>query len=276
MNKKQNSKLTLQIVSDLHAEFWEGKKIKFTKPVAPFLLLLGDICCCGSDADFELFKKCINAVLPEYEKVIFVPGNHEYYFMQTKPEKVPFSATMQGIHEKLKAFALTTNKKFVVLINKTLTLGNYTLIGTPLWSFIPDKNAKFIEQNMNDYNYIFTWNEENKSAERLKASLITQLFHHNVSYVKKQLKKCEQLGQKAIVITHHKPYLSPDYKADGTINPAYESDLRALFGQPIVLWAYGHTHQADNKKINNVILYSNPKGYPREKTFFKCDDMVII
>lgn len=275
MSKKQK-KLELQIVSDLHAEFWEGKKIKFTKPVAPILLLLGDICCCGSAEDFELFKQCVNAVLPEYEKVIFVPGNHEYYYTPTKPEKVPYEATMQGIHAKLKAFAATTNKKFIVLINKTLSIPGYTLIGSTLWSHIPEKNQKFVEKNMNDYNYIYTWNEETKSAERLKASTIDALFNHNVAYIKRQMKKCQLEGQKAIVLTHHKPYLSPNYQADNTINPAYESDLQHLFIDPVVLWAYGHTHMADNKKIGEVVLYSNPKGYPREKTFFKSNDLVTI
>jgi predicted phosphodiesterase len=182
---------------------------------------------------------------------------------------------MQGIHEKLKSFALA-NKKFVLLINKTLTIDNYTLIGSPLWSDIQEKNQKFVEKNMNDYNYIYIWNEETKNAERLRANVITQIFQHNVNYIKRQIKKCYSLGQKAIILTHHKPYLSPTYKADNTVDSAYESDLQNLFVDTVVLWAYGHTHMADNKKINNTILYSNPKGYPREKTFFKSADFVTI
>lgn len=277
ITKKSTPKLQIQIVSDLHAEFWEGKKVKFTKPAAPILLLLGDICCCGSVADFELFKTCINAVLPEYEKVIFVPGNHEYYYTPTKPEKVPYEATMQGINEKLKAFANSLDdKKFVVLINKTYSISDYILIGSPLWSFIPEQNESYVEQNMNDYNYIYTWNIETKSAERLKAKLITQIFQHNLNYIKRQIKKCQLEGKKAIVLTHHKPYLSPSYKPLNTIDAAYESDLAHLFVEPVILWAYGHTHTADNKKINGSLLYSNPKGYPREKTFFKSGETLLV
>ena len=40
----------------------EREKYNFIKPMAPVLALLGDICCCGSDNDFETFKKFIYLV----------------------------------------------------------------------------------------------------------------------------------------------------------------------------------------------------------------------
>ena len=56
--------LKIQIISDIHLEFHEHKKnfrtLSFVKPSADILALLGDICCCASDADFAMYKKFIS------------------------------------------------------------------------------------------------------------------------------------------------------------------------------------------------------------------------
>lgn len=65
--------LEIQIVSDLHVEFWAHKKIfNFIKPSAPILALLGDTCCVGSDDDFELFKRFIAEIIDKYEHIIIM------------------------------------------------------------------------------------------------------------------------------------------------------------------------------------------------------------
>ena len=105
--------LEIQIVSDLHLEFWQTKtKFNFVQPAADILALLGDICCWGSDNDFETFKKFIYEILPLYKTIIMVPGNHEYYFnTSNSSEKITQLKTIEGIDQKIRKFFRETSSK---------------------------------------------------------------------------------------------------------------------------------------------------------------------
>jgi 3',5'-cyclic AMP phosphodiesterase CpdA len=116
---------------------------------------------------------------------------------------------------------------------------------------------------MNDYQYIYI--EDVERIRKISANDIANLHLKNYKYIKSQISKAKKLGQKVIILTHHKPYLSEDY--DPTkLDVAYESDLTALMQPPVVLWGYGHTHMADNSFQGETLLFSNPKGYPKQKT----------
>ena len=259
--------LNIQIVSDLHVEFWANKKqFNFVKPVAPILALLGDICCCGSDADFSLFKRFINEVLPLYEQIIFISGNHEYYNnTKIKPE---YKNTIEGIDEKIKQFFKSTSPKLHHLNNSSIKLSDgkdtYIIIGSTLWSWIPENRRGSIQSQMNDYSYIYF---NNKKPLPLTSNHVAEMFTNNVKYIKQQIAKYKD-RYKIIIFTHHKPYLSTSYDING-LSVAYESDLSSLFDEYINLWAYGHTHIADSSMHKKVWFYSNPKGYPNQKTNYK-------
>ncbi len=259
----------IQIVSDIHAEFWSMKqKFNFIKPSAPILALLGDICCCGADDDFDIFKRFILEVVPLYEKIIFVSGNHEYYFNPSKRTIVPtYSNTIQGIDEKIKAFFKETSDKLHFLNNSALTVtgkkDTYIIVGSTLWSWIPDNQRINIQNSMNDYRYIYI--SDNKKIRKITAADIADMHLKNYKYIKSQITKAKKAGQKVILLTHHKPYISETYDPNG-LDPAYESDLSALLDAPVVLWGYGHTHIADNSVQGKTWVYSNPKGYPKQKT----------
>jgi predicted phosphodiesterase len=263
--------LEIQIVSDLHLEFWASKpKFNFIKPVAPILALLGDICCCGADDDFNTFKRFINEVLPLYEHIIMVPGNHEYYFNPTEKTAPVAKNTMEGIDEKICAYFKETSPKLHYLNNSTfkLTIGktNYHFIGTALWSWIPEEFRVKVQSEMNDYQYIYTL--DGKKCIGLTSDYVVQQHLKSFKYIKSQINKIKKTKDKIIVLTHHKPYLSESYNPT-SLDVAYESDLSILFDLPIVLWCYGHTHVADNSVHGKVWFYSNPKGYPKQKTNYK-------
>lgn len=260
--------LNIQIVSDLHIEFW-GKKQKFNfiKPTAPILALLGDICCCGSNDDFEIFKRFINEIVPLYETIIMISGNHEYYYNPDNNIEPVYENTMQGIDERIKTFFKLTSPKLHYLNNSTIKLNDnkqtYTIIGSTLWSWIPEEQRDFITTSMNDYKYIKIL--DSKKIRNLSSNDIANTHMKNFKYIKTQISKAKKAGHKIIIFTHHKPYLSPEYNPK-TISIAYESDLSDLFEHPVALWAYGHTHIADNSVQGKTWLYSNPKGYPNQKT----------
>lgn len=262
--------LNFQIVSDLHVEFWTHKpKFNFIKPSAPILVLLGDTCCVGSDEDFSTFKRFINEYIDKFEHIIFISGNHEYYYNKPKKNIQPNKYnTMEWCDKKLKLFA-KNNPKLHYLNNNTMTLNSgkkkYLIIGSVLWSWIPIAQRKKIQNRMNDYSYIYVQDKKTNIIRNITSDEIVSLHIKNRNYIKNQIKSAKKIGMDVIVFTHHKPYLKNNYKVD-SYDCAYESDLTDLFEKNVILWCYGHTHIKDNVKIKNTRLISNPKGYPYQQT----------
>ena len=94
--------MSFQIASDLHLEF-RGENFRgLFKPSAPILLLLGDICACGTIADFKIYKAFIEYIAPKYKLIMHVPGNHEYYTAGNR--KITHDDTVPGINKKIKYF----------------------------------------------------------------------------------------------------------------------------------------------------------------------------
>jgi len=54
----------------------------------------------------------------------------------------------------------------------------------------------------------------------------------------------------------------------------FSTDLSRLFGLPVCVWAYGHTHWYNDIDINGTRVVSNPHGYPTEGIVYR-DDFVI-
>lgn len=264
------SVLSLQIVSDLHVEFWEKRsKFKFITPKAPFLLLLGDICCCGSADDFVLFQRFIDEVLPQFEHIIFVAGNHEYYYNPPEIKDPTAEHTISGIDKKISDYFKEKSPKLHFLNNKTLKLKvgtkTYLFIGATLWTWIPESRRKDVEEMMNDYQKIYVLDGK---IRHLTAKDVVEMHATCAKFIRSQVTRCKKTKMIPIVLTHHKPYLSTDYDVSSA-DIAYESDLSDLFSDISYLWGYGHTHEADNSMQGKVWMYSNPKGYPYQKTMFK-------
>ena len=270
--------LDIQIVSDLHLEFWGGKtKFNFVKPSAPILALLGDSCCCGSDDDFDIFKRFISEIIDSYKHIIIVSGNHEYYFNPpSKSIKPDVSNTIDGVDNKLKEFC-KSSPKLHYLNNGVLKMivgkKSYMIIGSTLWSWIPEDQRVRIQTSMNDYRYIYVVDKDTKKIRNINATDISNMFVRNVRYIKSQLAKVE--NSRVILFVHHKPYVSSDYNPK-SYDPAYMSDLSKVIKKPITFVAYGHTHIADSSTISGITYYSNPKGYPKQKTNYNHSSVVKI
>lgn len=272
--------LDIQIVSDLHLEFVaDKKKLVCFKQSAKVLALLGDTCCVASDEDFDLFKKFIIEIIPLYEHIIMVSGNHEYY-NDSKKRNVNTEAiqTMSMCNDKIKNFFKQTSRKLYYLNNSSISMNinnnSYLVIGSTLWSNIPEEKTEIIKEMMSDYKYIYIDDEKGK-PRKIIPSDINGIFKTNYRFIKTQIKKAEQFKMKAIVLTHHCPFISlkgPRRKTD----TAYMTDCTELIRPPVVLWAWGHRHINEHFKMNNVIMYSNCKGYPREKTEFSQDNIIKI
>jgi hypothetical protein len=216
---------------------------------------------------------------------------------------------MHSIDDRIKLFFKSTSSKLHYLNNNTLKITannqDYTIIGSTLWSWIPESERKTITESMNDYQYIQFY--DNEKIRKLNANDVATLHLKNYRYIKMQINKAKKLNHKIIVLTHHKPYLSANYNSS-SLDVAYESDLSDLFISPVLLWGYGHTHVADNSlqgasnslqvasnslqgasnslqgasnslqvtSNHKTILYSNPKGYPNQKTKFNKSAIITL
>ena len=284
----KDESLRIQILSDTHVEFWDNPaQCDFIKPIAPVLALLGDIGCCGTDADFNKYMIFINHLLPKFENIIIIAGNHEFWHSDEAKRGDTYGAapeaTMRQIDKKIRQFC-ATSKKLHYLNNNTLRLmvGNkpYVFIGSTLWTNIKKENYEKVLKMMNDYKYINVEYIDHDAQESGIRKLIpddtTKMHQRSVLYISSQITKIQKVmpTAKIIVLTHHKPYISPHAKFSET----YESDLCRLFSRGISLWAYGHTHVRDDIYFNydkgRVRIYSNPKGYPYQRTGYRKDDVL--
>jgi hypothetical protein len=272
--------LDIQIVSDLHLEFWGNKtKFNFVKPTAPILALLGDTCCMGSDDDFEIFKRFIQEVLPSYEHIVIITGNHEYYYNPTTKAPATKEHTMEAIDKKLKKYCKDTSPKLHFLHNSKLNISvgkkKATIIGSTLWSHIPEEHQDRIQKNMSDYQYIYVQDPKNKRVRNITAKEISELYNKNAKYIKKQLAKAKKEKTKAILFVHHRPYIDSTYNVNG-FDPAYHSDLNSSITSPLVFVGFGHTHVNTDITMNGVRVYSNPKGYPNQKVKYDKEAKITI
>ena len=126
--------LKLQIISDAHLEF--RRNPAFFKPSAPILCLLGDICACGTLSGFRIFVNFLKFASPQFEKIIHVAGNHEYYATTKNNKKI--EQTYEGINVRLANlkkmfpnYIFMSNNVFKLRVGKELVY----VIGTTLYAF---------------------------------------------------------------------------------------------------------------------------------------------
>lgn len=276
--------VNIQFISDTHLEFRGENFQKIIKPSAPILCMLGDICACGTDGDFDIYKKFITYLSPLFTHIFHIPGNHEYYTVGNK--NVTSKDTMQGIDSKIRKFTKSfTNVHFLNNDTVRLQIDNkkYVFVGSTLWTNVSPENKKKISSRMNDYSYIYFNNPKPKDAtsedaakmplfRRYNINDMVNMHEKSVRYIKKIMKTISA-DEIAILLTHHKPISDSDDNDE--MNQAYESDLKdIIIKSPFKLAAHGHTHKKYDKVINDVRVISNPKGYISQKTKF--DDKFIV
>mmetsp|Transcript_7666 Transcript_7666/g.11722 ORF Transcript_7666/g.11722 Transcript_7666/m.11722 type:complete len:307 (+) Transcript_7666:60-980(+) len=253
--------LRIQVVSDLHIEFYNQEQPPpnfLIEPCAPILALLGDIgLACTDQLRTFLLSQC-----DRFEHVLFVAGNHEYY---NKGETV-FSMTeqlewMEGVCSE------RSNLHF--MDNKSITLNGILILGTTLWSDIPDESLWQAQISMNDYNLSYNHQpKENESPRKLTAHETRNIHRKSVAWLRSCLTEAKkQNNQRVVILTHHTPLLAgtshPRYNGN-ELNCCFSTNLKTILVSydNIVAWACGHTHYNFDFRVgNNVRIVSNQRGY---------------
>jgi UDP-2,3-diacylglucosamine pyrophosphatase LpxH len=253
--------LQIQIASDLHLEFQNRNKVehiwKLIKPSAPYLALVGDIC---KFNDPYVLQGLFRGLSEHFEKILYVPGNHEYYTNKCKPKNA-----METLVEQARRCADGTN--VVILDNTTILLGGVRVVGSTLWSYVPRIHYHYIENYVNDYKMICQNTDD--GAKLISAEDTVRLHSKSLEFLRKALLEAYRNSECVLVLTHHAPTFrntsAPQYEgAIGTL--AFATDLSYLFGGHVHTWVFGHTHWCTDQYIRGTRIVSNAKGYPKEET----------
>jgi len=237
-----DKELTFQLASDLHLEFYSSNSLPkdLIHAAAPILLLLGDIGYPGS----AVFDKFIRQQCSQFQLIIFVPGNHEYY---NRPDtKTPH--TMLSVKKKL--VALTKRfQNFVYLDNHSVSIGRFRICGTTLWGKLNPKDKAEVKIK-NDYNLIF-----NDNGSLLNAGATNRFHEDAVKWLESELAEAEYADETMVVLSHFPPL------PECNMSKKFIADCSHLMQSCVAYWFYGHTHESMNFIRNKTQLVSNQRGY---------------
>ena len=252
--------MKIQYCSDLHLEFSDNNDFLHNNPLIPegeILLLAGDLVPFSLLEEFSYF---IDLISDAFEKIYWVPGNHEYYRYDMAKKSVM-------LNEKIRS-------NFFLVNNLEVDYKNVKLIFSTLWSKISADNEFKIQRSIRDFDLIKV------KDEKLTPTQFSDLHNECFSFVESAVRNNK--AQKTIIITHHVPTLinyPPHYKTD-PLNEAFAVELfDVIENSNADYWIYGHHHtNVPEFKIGKTKMITNQLGYVAhdEHLQFRRDAVIVI
>jgi predicted phosphodiesterase len=243
--------MLVSVASDLHLSPKNMLDLNLLKE-CDILILAGD-CFTFSTSNAELHKMqhdFARSCSERAGKVIFVPGNHEYYGTSIE-SGTAFVEDFCGEHD------------FILLNDKAATINGQHFIGSTLWTDfdgLDDKAVRDAFWAMSDFN----------GAIRFKDNLLKPI--DTVRFNDKATSfLIPRITTDSIVITHHTPSMRSCHERWGksALNYSFHNDLDWVIEekQP-KMWIHGHTHDYCDYMIDKTRVLCNPRGYCMENTSF--------
>ena len=234
--------MKIRIYSDLHLEFQD-----WAPPPVPadVVVLAGDIHI-GSRA-FAWARRHFKS-----EAIVYVAGNHEY-----------FGWDIPSLQHKMRSAAREFDVHF--LEQDSVAIDGVRFLGTTLWTDfalygaaprqVSDAMA-YAFHAMHDYRAIKMAPMEDLLPEHTRQMHIAQ-----ARWLEDQLDA--PFAGPTVIVTHHLPHVRSVHSIyDGErSNPAFASDLSALFRDQVKLWVHGHTHESMDYRVGCTRVLCNPRGY---------------
>ena len=270
--------MRIKQMSDLHLEF-DPDFFPKNEEKADLLMLNGDICMASyfeksADSPYyqqamgflNFFEFCSN----EYENVLYIPGNHEYY-----------RGHIDTIDDVIR-MALYKFDNIHFLNNQAWSKDGFTFLGGTLWTNMNNMNpitehVHASKNGMNDFRLI-DWKDYRGKGWKKFLPKDAAILHT------KALKFFDEASAKqdnVVIMSHHSPsYRSvhPKYHNDTQMNYGYFSDLdEFILDRPqIKLWTHGHMHDCFDYMIGDTRIVCNPRGYRGENKYFKPTQILDI
>lgn len=242
--------MKIYYTSDLHLDIGSNKSFMIP-PIedekSSILVLAGDI---SHANNYKFFEHFFDDISNRFKRIFIIAGNHEFYTGD-------FCDTSKRLY---KFFTKYTNIDF--LDNSKIVFDGIDIIGTTLWSDIPEQKIKDVQRGLNDYMYITC------GDTMLTPYATRNKFLDNIKFLEAQT----IVDNKTVWILHHAPSfksISEKY-ASHSLNVAYVSDLEDMIIKlsPNII-IHGHTHSPSNYFINHTQVRANPRGYPGENADFE-------
>jgi predicted phosphohydrolase len=275
------SEYTLRIFSDIHYDKYPDiqdlfEKLDFYYPNVnkekEILILAGDI---GIATEInELGKLCIRPgytqvlkyLKSRWNRVILVPGNHEYY-------------TSKGSVVDVNNLISNECEKFMIdFLNKdVLELNGYVFLGCTLWSHT--KKEVFDELNPKNWSFI-----DYEGLITLHNTHKQWLENNLEKYKIRNEQNKESLKGKVIVITHYLPtskllhpkYTRGDYAKNQSAYVSNLDDMIRNYNFLIPIWICGHSHMTRYSRIGKTLLFNCPVGNPWEEDNYIFQDTIDL
>lgn len=238
--------MRIQYASDLHLEYQRNWDFLCQHPIqvtGDVLVLAGDIGYLGDDKTYvaHSFWDWASA---NYQQVIVVPGNHEFYLF----------FDINQLHD---GWELPIRHNVRCCYNCVVSLSpDIDLVATTLWSHIRPENGRYTQFGVTDFHRIrvgeesLTWPRFNEEHERCLAYL--------------QRAVAESRARHIVVVTHHVPtfqLIYPEF-ANKSYSGAFAVELAPYIARsPIDYWIFGHSHYNINTVIGRTHLVCDQLGY---------------
>lgn len=252
--------MKIQLLSDLHNEFLRGSSPVLShgwsgsipQTESDLIILAGDI-----DTGTKGIEWAISESDRLCKKIVYIPGNHEYY----GHEYFDLAEKMSALCEGHDVYCLNPG----VFIQDDLRI-----IGATLWtdyrvnvSFPQDLSMFYIERSLSDHRRI-TFNTGQLFRRFVPADALA-LHLEELSWIVQELNK--PFEGKTVIVTHHGPHPVCQHPAFpvNELSAAFHSDLSSVIEtNEIHLWAYGHTHSNLDEVVSDTRIVANQAGYPGE------------
>mmetsp|Transcript_563 Transcript_563/g.2047 ORF Transcript_563/g.2047 Transcript_563/m.2047 type:complete len:305 (-) Transcript_563:12-926(-) len=264
----------IHLVSDVHLELGAHKDqscfptpptTKHRKSTCCYILCLaGDIC---SVPKIDIWRTFLRQKSSEYNVVLFVGGNHEFYhseFHQTLASMRMLAQSFPNVHF-LNGDDSKKESRGVWSMDLLSPEGappkRLTFLGAILWSHVTRAQQEIVQMGLNDYRLI-------RLGQRALSTNDTNAFHaKDLQFLLHELKQRQntEIQEDIIVMTHHAPLkdeiTEPQY-LNSPINSAFCTDLRWVLDRyKIKAWFFGHTHWSTEFVYNGCTVISNQVGY---------------
>lgn len=247
----------IQYVSDLHLEHRAKHAFPYlVTPAARYLALAGDI----GQPSHSLFRPFLEYVSRNWEQAFYVAGNHEYYAGSRKS----MFETQDQIKSECDRFP---NIHFLHHDNPSHYLApmNFAIVGTTLWTHIPQESVEDAKRGMNDYRMIQV-HEDDGTLVPLDPNITNILHAKERARLEAQIDYWGAQGAQVCVITHHMPsfgFISQRYQGH-PLSVCFASHCESLMKPHVRAWIYGHTHNCSTAVVGNTVAVVNACGYPLE------------
>lgn len=251
----------IQYASDLHLEFADNRrylKEHPLKPSAEILVLAGDIGYIG-DENYSRHPFWDWAA-ENYEQVIVVPGNHEFY-------KFSDVATFPD------GYCQEIRPNVHLYYNSIIHIADTDIIASTLWAHIPKEETYITEQAITDFRRILY------NGDIMDAYGFNSEHKRCLKFIEDALANSKAAHK--VVVTHHVPSFRMQCPAfaDSKMNGAFTVELSDLISNSdIDYWIYGHSHYNVDVEIAGTMCVSNQLGYVfhNEHLTFNPEKIIIM